>query len=145
MVLKMLNINGFHGVAHSPWKVTKLLTIVRNRCLPLSFPQLHRFTHPPDCCRIKSLCTFQQPVHLKMKYTKFSIKYLKKKINIRLHSLKTYQRTEDWLQKTDRINASDKCNKKQLLCQHKLFHPPIINNFVFSLFSCFWTKLLTGK
>ena len=69
MILKMLNINGFHGVPHSPWKVTKLLTIVRNRCLPLSFSQLHRFTYPPDCCTVKSLCTFQQPLHLKMKFS----------------------------------------------------------------------------
>ena len=69
MVLIMLNINGFHGVPHSPWKVTKLLTIVRNRCSPLSFSQLHRFTYPPDCCTIKSLCTFQQPLHLKMKFS----------------------------------------------------------------------------
>ena len=50
------------------------------------------------------------PWHIK--YTKYSTKYLKKKVNIRLHYLKTYQRTEDWLEKTDKIKSSDKCNKK---------------------------------
>ena len=63
MLLKMLNINGFHGVPHSPWKVPKSLTIVRNSCSPLP-----RFTHPSDCCTIKSLCTFQQPPHKKWSF-----------------------------------------------------------------------------
>ena len=36
------------------------------------------------------------------------------------------QRTEDWLQKAEKIKASDVCNKKQLLGQHQLFHPPLI-------------------
>ena len=70
------------------------------------------------------MMAFEKENGLLLKYrTEYSTKYLKKKVNIRLHCLKTYQRTEDWLQKTDRIKASDKCNKKQLLCQHKLFQP----------------------
>ena len=73
----------------------------RNKCSPLSFPQLHRFTHPPECCAIKSLCTFQQPLHLKMK---FSIK--------------------EFFSKCDQI-----CNFLQI-CSH-LLKKSLTENFIF--------------
>ena len=77
---------------HSPWKVTKSLTIVRNWRSPLSFPRLPRFTHPLDCCTIKSLCTFQQPLHKKWHFPlrKFSadlVTFTEEILNGKIHFL----------------------------------------------------------